>query len=322
VAHQLGKALWLALLASLSAGALCTDSRSVSKQDYWMGVYYSKQKIGSFHVTVGKDKLDGKDIFVRKEALRIRYRVTGNSILYNVDRTVCVDGSLQPVSDRVMGDYKDDTMTGYRPTATDIRYSPLGKTTKTITGDETSQTTITWDDETRTRVIAGYAYDFGRATPSVGNRLATNHFRYGIPLSRQFVGLKLGPGSVCVMRREPLKLNGTTYSTLVVSERGEDTDITTWQLENGEVVKQESPADEVVWLRESKEKATEVDDGKGPLLNSDGEPADTTNASIQPPKRAPTNLDYWLGIYVGSQKMGDVHVTVKPDKLDGEDVFR
>lgn len=32
--------------------------------------------------------------------------------------------------------------------------------------------------------------------------------------------------------------------------------------------------------------------------------------------------DYWMGLYKGSEKIGDMHVTIKPDRLDGKAVFR
>ena len=311
------------LFIVMTVGAGCSGCASVSNQDYWMGVYYYKQKIGSFHVTVAKDRINDKGVFIRKEALRLRYRVPGNSYLYNIDRTMCIDSSLKPIYDKVTSDYKDDTMTGYYPVSAEIRYSPIGKTTKTIVDGETSEQTASWDANTRGRVTAGYAYDFTGTTLSIGTRLEVNRYRYSLSLSDHNIQTVYGDETICALRRETVKLDDVTFNAIVVSERGENTDITTWRSKDGEMIKQEIPADHIVWIRESKAKATEIDEGKGPLLDTAAEAAvDARTSASQQHRQAPAVLDYWMGIYDNSEKVGNIHVTVGPAKLDGKNVFR
>ena len=73
-----------------------------------------------------------------------------------------------------------------------------------------------------------------------------------------------------------------------------------------------------MWLREDQKLATEADDGQGPLINSFGPPK---SPKIELTGHSPAPLDYWLGIYCKSDKVGNLHITRNATKVDGKDAF-
>ncbi len=125
---------------------------------------------------------------------------------------------------------------------------------------------------------------------SPGEKLGVKHYVLGISVPGKATLLLLGT-QVWAQRREPIRTDGVTYNALVVAEYSDDgsTDITRWQSENGEIIRQEAPADRMTWIRETREKATRLDDVRGPLL-------DTRTKAAKVVGRPPCSLDYWMGV--------------------------
>ncbi|MCE5200880.1 hypothetical protein LLG39_18110 [bacterium] len=311
------------LMIWMSSGAFCGGIPIAPKQDYWMGMYYNQQKIGSLHVVVKEDEVDGKDRLCRNETLRIRYRIPNKNFLYNIERHLLTDTTFAPISDSHTIDYTDSSRSGYYPTTSEITYGLSSAKWKTTANGVVDVKTMPITEHDRAVVVAGNQYDMGRRKLSPGDRFDINHFRY---MMKVFLdtgnSLNLGEASVYVMRAETVTVNGIAYNTIVTSEKYADAYTIVWHLDNGEIVKWEMPEDHIVWLRESKENATEIDEGEGPLLDPNAKSAVANNVSAELLERSLSNFDYWMGVYSGTTKLGYVHITTKQDKLDGKDVFR
>ncbi len=248
---------------------------------------------------------------------RIHYRMPGKSVVYNGTHTIYTDSAFTPMSDSVILDSKDSSVDdAYHPMTAETSFGPSSGKVKTIQDGVTDEKTQPLTEHDRALLTAGNRYVFGATKLSPGDKIDVNYAGLDVDV--------LDKTTVCscdtqlwVQRREPVKIDGATYNTLVVAEYSGDgsTDITRWQLENGEVAKEETPAEHITWVRETREKATEMDEGQGPLLD-----AHHTKAELL--SRPPRNLDYWMGVYRDSTKIGYLHLTTKPDKLDGKEVFR
>ncbi len=313
--------LWIVFVFCCCAIASNSDTSDKPK-DYWMGVYYDKSKIGSLHVTVRKGIVNDKDGWIRDESLRIRYRTGDERCTLNVERELCADSNYNPVSDssKANGD-------SFQPMSFDETFSPGNVDYRTVLSGTKEERTAPILEGDQVALSSGSKYDFGVMTLSPGDSFYVSHL---------LTILKSLPTSDCrlcsyattvfVRRREKITVGGKVYDTLFVSENSEtgedvDIDIKRWQLENGEVIKEERPVEHLLFLMETEENATEVDKGPGPLL-AESKPEPPVKLTLHLAKTSPVNADYWMGVYWGTQKIGYFHVVITPDKLDGKKVFR
>ncbi len=313
--------LWIVLICCQCAAASDTGSTDKPKQDYWLGIYYDQSKIGSLHVTVRKGRVNSKDGWIRDEALRIRFRIASVSYIYAVDRELFADNNYNPVSDDFTSDYKDSAYDGYCSTHIEVSFQGGNFKTKTSANGEIDEKTVPISEEGQAEFTSGCKYDLAGKMLSSGAKFAIDHFCHGISVDTvDNNGYHYDPSTISVLRRETITVGGVAYNTLVVFETSENNvGIKRWQLDDGEIIKEVRPAEHLVFLRETKGNATEVDEGQGPLLV----PAKLGRAAkADLLSSAPANADYWLGVYYGSSKLGYFHVVIRPDKFEGKAVFR
>ncbi len=310
--------LWGVLMFCQNAVASGANSADKPKQDYWMGVYYDHSKVGSLHVTVREGRVNDKDGWIRDETMRLCYRSSGKSYTLETDREHRACNNYEPASDcmKLQGTDRDLS-------AVDETFSPGVGNAKITSGNTTEEKTLSLLAEDEAQLTSGCKYDLGGRTLSPGDRFNVNDLHF-IAMILEPTGncpLWSGTTAVSVERREKITIDGKSYNALVVTEEGGDVDITRWQLATGEIIKEERPSEHLVFLRETKEKATEVDEGPGPLLGqATSEPTAKPNPHLL--SSSPANADYWMGVYSGSSKIGYFHVVTGPDKFEGKDVFR
>ncbi len=308
--------------------SVASDSKSVDsstgmpKQDYWMGIYYDQSKVGSMHVMVRKGRVNDKDGWIRDDALRIRFRTPGTNCTCNLDRELFADNNYNPVSDGFTSDYKDSAHDGYYPSTVEISFGAGSVKTATNADGEIDEKTVPISKEDHAQLLSGCRYDLGE-TLSPGDKFDVNRVRYTLSMvPGDGIVCQRSPTKIGVLRREPIAVDGKPYNTLIVFEVSDDVGIKRWQLDNGEIIREERPAEHLTFIRETKEKATEVDAGSGPLLETHAKSEPTAEKNPDMLSLSPVNADYWMGVYAGSSKIGYFHVVTKPDNFEGKDVFR
>ncbi len=309
----------LALAFTLISSCALSDDKP--KQDYWMGVYYGKSKIGSYHVVLSKDTTDQSAGWLRSENLIVRFKTSGKTYSWTYSRTVHADSMFGPISEDVGTGYKDSTMSADDMTLYQVKFGVNEEKITAFHGQETYERKVPLDDESRSYIAKGCSFDLGGTKLSVGQRFDVYHM---IPemsiLPKTHMEANTRTNEVCVLRRESITVGGSAYQTLVLSERGQNNDIVTWLTDDGEIVKREMPKSHLLWLRQSKTEAPLVE-GEEALVQDVAKAEIPKDADKRFNGKSPAPLDYWLGVYVKSVKMGDLHVVAKPTKLDGKDVF-
>ena len=310
--------LWVVLALCQCTAASDSITTDMPKQDYWMGICYDQSQIGSLHVTVRKGRVNGKDGWIRDEISRIHYRTADKSHTLDIDRELFADDNYHPISDTLTSDGSD-----CQPLSMAATFgSGVGKL-KTTSGETTDEKTIPLLEEDQANLASGCRYDLGGRTLSPGDTFDLSHMHNImnlLPDGRCMSSVDVT--TVLALRREKIMVGGKGYNTLVASETSENVDIIRWQLANGEVIKEKRPTEHLVFLRETKKDATKVDEGPGPLLDTQAKPEPTPRPDAHLLRSFPANADYWMGVYSGSSKIGYLHVAIKPDKFGGKDVFR
>ncbi len=146
--------LWAVLLWQ-STGAYCGNAVATPKQDYWMGIYYNQSKIGSLHITVNEDKVDGKIRLRKTEALRIRYRKPAENVIYNSTRNIYTDTAFTPTSESVTTEYQDSSTSGWHTETVETTYGLSSVKVKTTADGAASEQTQPFMEEDHTLLTAG-----------------------------------------------------------------------------------------------------------------------------------------------------------------------
>lgn len=308
--------------ANTASKAQKTTKMKIDKADYWMGAYYGSTKLGYSHITIKPDKLNGKDVFRRDEVMYLNMCASGETINLSYRCTQYANINLYPISE--MADFKSKkykTATHDKPSIDTAKikivYGQNMAYAKVAFGENKSHMTTPIDSEERKKLIAGSMYIFDAMKPVVGKETGISLMYYVIDCVGEHAFNYNSHDSVLnVLGHEKLELDGVSHNTIITSvESGNDNEMVVW-LEDGRVIKKEFTKTGVILVRQPKEQATAKDDGKSPSMAAEN------NAVSAELDRSPVNLDYWMGVYAGSAKLGYSHVTTKPDKLDGKDVYR
>ncbi len=209
------------------------------------------------HVTARPDRLDGKDVFRRDEVLHVW--VGGPDKAYAMDTSYAqyAGTGFYPVLETM--NLKNDDPAAPEPHSSiyEGRYGRLRVDYTCTTGVGSSNQASTLDDEAVNTITAGCAHAFGMLKLADGESVGVNMGRYTTinPVAEQCWWCRCYV-VLTMLRRVSLKLNGVAYNTSVIRQRAMGTERIRWQLESGEIVKEEWPQEGLTWVKETKEKAT------------------------------------------------------------------
>lgn len=138
---------------------------------------------------------------------------------------------------------------------------------------QTRTQTLPFPKEDKYMNMVGCMYDIGARKLEVGQKIDMHHL-FLLVAPDGVLGFNINNNSSSVLRRETLDFDGKSYNVLVVSEKGlNGQEIIRWQLESGEVLKAEMALGSITFVRESKEKATEINTPKTSGVADSAKPA-------------------------------------------------
>lgn len=260
--------LLFVFLLIISIPALCSESPTFIEHDYWMGIYYGDTKIGYLHTTFGPGKYQGNDVLQRQDYLRFRYVSKGIPIRHEINHILHVDKAFMPINEAINVLSYEPKLYSFRA---EFNYNQSGRRGYMQADEQpASEYDLPFVEGEKERVIAGTQFSFAASKLEVGKKHKIKHFIINglrIKESRVLAGFNVGDCELEVLRKETLKVGGTEYQTIVVSESYKEGMITSYFTENGEEVRRMDRANNIFFIREDKDKAMEIDKGDGPDLS-------------------------------------------------------
>ena len=273
---------WLIVLVILSQTfvvneAFCAEALKNLNKDYWLGVYSNQHKIGYVHFTLGRGKFDGKDVYKQEETVRFKVRQNGEDYRIDFDHTLYLDDELERIYETVEGRSSDPSQL---PNMLEITYGWKTATMKLTSEGKKQESVLPYTGRYHDVTLAGSLYSTGAKALVVGDKIEASYFRLMMS-PENGANFQLNTGNIEILKQEKLVMDGVTYNTFVVKDGSSNDEITRWQLPNGEIIKQVQSSDQVTFIHETKQKATEINASN--TIDIDAIPCDS----------APKSNSYW-----------------------------
>lgn len=266
---------FLALLV-LVGSARCFGGDPIKlHRDEWLGVYIGANKIGYIHTTIEAENFADKNGYRKDEDMSLRYGFGDERTKIDVSYVLHADERFAPIFGKAKW-HGQDSRAGASGSPVDWEvsstYLNAGELLRYIANGRTEEHTMPY--QKGLDLAKGCSYDFGTQKLSMGRKTDLGHFRLdGIGLSTSGErGIHLEAGSelvtVSVTGRERTKNNGKIYDAWVVSEKTSRGEVKRWQLDDGEVIKEEHRLPDLVLLvRETPQEAKQFSETDGPDLD-------------------------------------------------------
>lgn len=187
----------------------------------WLGLYMAGQKMGYMHLTVDNDKFEDRDCYRIQSFVRTKLVLLGTNVQQDVKTVVYADDHYSPYFETF------EMASGGRKTVVEARFSEKEVRCKVITESGQSDKTVAVPEGAS--LIGDSMYALGSDKLEVGRKAKMHYFN---PLT-----LSVDPIEVEVLRQEQITIKGTAYDTFVVKNTTPMGDITSWQTEEGGIVK-------------------------------------------------------------------------------------
>lgn len=214
----------------------------------WMGVYVSDQKIGYLKMAVRKTTYDGKDALALENTVHTKLKMLGAEMQQDVKTMVYTDLQMKPI-------HEDFEMSsGGRTTRVEAAFQRDVVKCKVISEGTTTDKSVTIPPGAN---LMGDStlYGTGSKKLAVGDKAS---FYYFNPLS-----LTIDAVNTEVLRTEKVTLKDKTYDTFVVKNATTMGDVTSWQEDNGDVVKMVALMG-MMMVRETEDEALAAETGYRP----------------------------------------------------------
>ncbi len=223
----------------LTAAVLAAD-QAQSPSDQWLGVYMAGQKIGYQHITTEKAAYENNGAYKISSFLRTRMVLLGSNVQQDVKTVTYTNERFAPVFQTF------EMSSGGQKTTVTAKFSEKQVDCKVITPNGESKKVVPLPEGIS--LVGDSMYSLGDGKITVGMKTSSHYFN---PMT-----LSIDPITTEVLRTEQLDYKDKTYATYVVkSMMGSMGDVTTWQTEDGTIIKSvaimgltllvESPSDAV-----------------------------------------------------------------------------
>ncbi|MBI2842640.1 MAG: trypsin-like peptidase domain-containing protein [Armatimonadetes bacterium] len=187
----------------------------------WLGIYMSNQKMGYMHMTVDKDKYEGRDCYRMQSFVRTKLVLLGTDVQQDVKTLVYTDERFAPTYETF------EMASGGRKTSIEARFTDKEVKCKVKTDSGESNKVVPIPEGAS--LIGDSMYALGTDKLKVGLKAKMHYFN---PLT-----LSVDPIDVEVLRTEQVEIKGAKYDTFVVKNVTPMGDMTSWQAADGSVVK-------------------------------------------------------------------------------------
>jgi hypothetical protein len=244
-------------------------------QDYWMGIYSGKSKIGYMHVTTSPDKYNGKDVYRRDETVTLVSDAGSPDSTATISNTLYSDATLFPIKASVAFSSPDGNGSVASQALFEVNYTQKTVETKCPTGmtfalkDGTKASSLSQpyvkNEKADLRNGTRYLYGMWKFTPDIKDmrvRYVRQYILVGPKSSDDPNNMSFNYGEATadfqVIRHEKLKLDGKTYDALLVLESAGSDHRITWMTTNGDVLKTQFCGTSATLVREPKDKAQDI----------------------------------------------------------------
>jgi transglutaminase-like putative cysteine protease len=214
-------------------------------RDEWLGMYRGNHKIGYCHRTIQKGRYQGKDAYRWELCEREHYRMGDEKCDRRWSIVLYTDDKCVPIK---MVFYDRCPPTGDEtPRELVVTYNDKSIEVKGRYDGEIVNKTIQLTDDDN--LVTYCQYELGKRKLAVGDDIPLTYFH---PWN-----LALYHFSIKVIARETITVNGKEYDALMV-ERDWPHPAIRWELENGEVMREDLTSKDPTWptqVRETREEA-------------------------------------------------------------------
>lgn len=263
----IGVSLCLLLCICLTP-AIAGKANDKPALDYWMGIYYGKEKIGYVHVSTGSTTYEGKPACILQDVYRIRYHDGDKWCVIDIVHNGIADANYNLLLDTLEFSLQNNSMAEIKTNSTGLKKTRSGYIMTVRVDSDSKQEPVKLTKEDVKNLNAGKKYEFGAAKLSPGFKLLMNRCYHRVlknnDANKIGISMSSGNSTLSVLRREKLKLDNWEFDAIVVKEKGKLGEATRWQLENGVVLKEIASDGSTTFIYEPKAKATEIDSGNGP----------------------------------------------------------
>ena len=214
----------------------------------WLGVYLADQKMGYMHITVNKAAFQGRDCWRIQSFMRNKLTLLGAGVQQDVKTVVYMDERFAPIFETF------HMSSGGSNTVIEAKFGDKEIRCRISTGESNSVRVVPIPPGAS--LVGDSMYALGSEKPEVGRRAKTHYFN---PMT-----LAVEPMDVEVLRREQVEIKGRKYDTFVIKNTTQMGDMTTWQTEDGAIIKAAALLGLTMQIESPEEAVAGVDSGYTP----------------------------------------------------------
>jgi|GEM_PF-3349911 len=250
----------LAILQVIVVGSAWAGDapRDVTK-DYWLGVYLGNQRFGYVHISVARDKFEGKDAYRLTETSRIKITNSGRMLQEDVTHTLYLDDNFDRVYECVESRSNDPASV---PQKMEARYGPDSAKITSTAGMKMQQKDVPVSEQSRAMALVGSKFAIGALPMQVGTKVQAEFLRLVISLERG-IEYTSASGTLEAVRNEKIALDGKSYETTLIQDVWKGGTANRWLQADGEIAGMTLPGSQVMFRTESRESATSIDSTGG-----------------------------------------------------------
>lgn len=216
----LGKSFIAAILTGIMFVMMPVQVWAKIPSDEWMGIYMAGQKMGYTHTTVNNANYQGRDCYKIESLVRTRLVLLGTDVQQDIRTVVFTDKNYSPLYESF------EMASGGRKTEVRATFSERDVQCSVITESGKSNKIVPLNG---IKLIDNSMSALGSDTLKVGQKSNLHYFN---PLTLSVDNL-----DVEVLRQETIEVKNKTYDTFVLSSVTPMGTVTSWQLEDGSMVK-------------------------------------------------------------------------------------
>ena len=280
--------------AVLLAASVPVTAAARPPTDGWLGIYMAGQKMGYMHLSTEPAKYEGSDCYKVQSFLRTRLVLLGANVQQDVVTVVYTDERFVPRYETF------EMASGGRKTLIEARFSEKEVKCKVITDSTESDKTVPIPPGAT--LVGDSMYALGAEKLEVGQKAKMHYFN---PLT-----LSIDQLDVEVLRKEQIEVKAKTCDTFVVKNTTPMGDITSWQTEEGAIVKAVALMGLTMLMESAEDAVSGVDSGYAPPADFAVLTSVKANVDIPKPEsvrkmtvKLSGKLEPQMGISDGRQKV-------------------